>query len=173
MLRKALAGLWFGAFLLSGCSHDNPQLGNGRLIAEYAPAQSADVSKAPYQATYVLRHWPVPPSDPPPKQWIPEEQIVTMYVRGLERRQSVGFEKTADGKLLAVAGEEKISLEMGRYSWHIHPSTEYTGAKWFFHETGERVVEIVSLPFEVAAAAVVLPVVCGAFLFTWPFLLLH
>ncbi len=104
---------------------------------------------------------------------MPSEQVVDLFVRGLDKRQSVGFEKTADGKLLAVAGYEKIALEPGRYAWHIHPSSEYTGLKWFVQETGERVVEVVCLPFELAVVVVAMPFVFGAFLFAWPFFLFH
>ena len=96
-----------------------------------------------------------------------------LFVRGLSKRDSVGFEKTSDGKLLAVAGDEKLTLEPGRYSWNIDPRTEYTGFKWFVHETGERTVEIICLPFELAVAAVAVPFVFGAFLLCWPFMLIH
>jgi hypothetical protein len=83
----------------------------------------------------------------------------------------VGFEKSSDGNLVAVAGEEKIPLEPGRYSWHIEPSSEYTGMKWFVHEAKDCTVEIVSLPFEAAAAAVAVPIAVGAFIIALPVLL--
>ena len=157
--------------MLAGCTHDAAH-SSGQLVARYS-GTDAEVSNAPYKATYVLRQSQAPPSDPPPRTWIPEEHVVDLFVRGLSRQQAVGFEKTSDGKLLAIAGDEKIALEPGRYSWHIDPSTEYTGLKWFVHETGERTVEIISLPFDCAAVVVAVPFVLGFFLFTWPFFLCH
>ena len=172
MFRTHAACVLAGIILLTGCAHESPAPSSGRLIAEYVPDKEVNVSNAPYQASYVLRHWPAPPSDPPPQRWIPEEQVVDLFVRGLDKRQPVGFEKTDDGKLLAIAGEEKITLAPGHYCWHIHPSSEYTGLQWFIHETGDRTVEIVSLPFAFVAAAVAMPFVFGVFLFTWPWFLL-
>jgi hypothetical protein len=167
---KTASAIFGMVLLIAGCVHDKPKL-PGRLIANCVPGKDEELSKAPYQATYVLREWPAPPI-PPPSRWVPEENVVDLFTRGLDRRQPVGFEKSTDGQLFAVAGEEKIPLNPGRYSWHIEPSSEYTGARWFFHEAGERTVEIVSLPFELAAAIVAVPFVAGAALLTWPLLVL-
>lgn len=174
MLRKALAACLMTVFFLSGCAHHNSHPHGGRMVAEYCPGKDAEVTKTPYQATYVLYHWPKPPCDPPPHKWVPEHEVVEMFVRGLGKRACIGFEKDSDGKLFAVAGDEKIGLEAGRYCWHIHPTTEYTGMKWFAHETGERVVEIVSLPFGLVGGAIALVCLIPmgiAFLVLWPFLL--
>jgi hypothetical protein len=67
-----------------------------------------------------------------------------------------------------LAGDEKIVLEEGRYCWHLSPATEYHGVKWVLHETGECVVAVVSLPFELAALALTLPVVAGCFVLFLP-----
>jgi hypothetical protein len=171
MFRKVLTGCLLGMGLLGGCAHQNLHPHGGRLIAEFKPGECPDVKKAPYQATYVLYHWPKPPCDPPPHKWVPEQEVVEMFVRGLTKRQPIGFEKGCDGKVFAVAGEEKIELDAGRYCWHIHPSTEYTGVKWLVQETGERAVEIISLPFGLAALIVCLPLLLLFFVFFWPFLL--
>lgn len=174
MGRGALIGALLGLILLGGCSHSGLHPHGGKMIAEYKPCEDAQVKKTPYQANYVLYHWPKPPCDPPPQKWIPENEVIEVFVRGLGKRQPIGFEKAKDGQLFAVAGDEKISIEMGRYCWHIHPSTEYRGLKWFVHETGDRIVEIASLPFGLVAAAIfcvcLLPLFLG-FLFVWPFLL--
>ncbi|MBI3821582.1 MAG: hypothetical protein HY289_02770 [Planctomycetes bacterium] len=170
-MRRTTLALTVLIALFSGCARETPK-SSGRLIADYAPGKDAEVSKAPYQATYILRHWPNPPADPPPKHWVPDQEIVDLFIRGLDKRQAVGFEKTSDGNLVAVAGEEKIKLEPGRYAWHIHPSTEYTGLKWVIHETGERTVEIISLPFGLAAAALVVPFIFCGFLLVLPFAIL-
>jgi len=171
MRRTKRAWVLLGIFMLTGCVSENRRL-PGKLIAEYSPdKKDASVSKTPYQAIYVLREWPTPPSDPPPQRWVPEENVVDLFTRGLEGRQPVGFEKSSDGKLVAVAGEEKIPIEPGRYSWHIEPSSEYTGMKWFIHEAGERTVEVVSLPFDLAAAAIAVPIAVGTFIIAWPVLL--
>lgn len=156
----------------TGCAHWNAPTPGGRFITDYKPGKDAELSHTPYQATYVLQHCPDPPSDPPPREWIPEQQVVTLYVRGLGKWQSIGFEKTADGELLAVAGEEKIKLEPGRYRWHMDPNTEYTGFKWLAHESGQRTVEILTLPFSIAAAVIVLTCIGVFFLVAWPFFLL-
>jgi hypothetical protein len=157
----------FALVLAAGCAHRAPTP-DGRMIAEYQPGKDAIVCKTPYQATYVLRHMPTPPSDPPPKEWIPEHEVVDVFIRGLGKRHSIGFEKSSDGTLCAVAGEEKLKLEPGRYCWHIHPHSQYTGLKWVLHETGERVVEVISLPFGLAALVIVVPLVVGFYLVFWP-----
>jgi hypothetical protein len=182
MVRSVLAGGLLGMVLLGGCAHQNLHPHGGRMIAEFKPGECPEVKKTPYQATYVLYHWPIPPCDPPPHKWVPEHEVVEMFVRGLGKRQPIGFEKGCDGKVFAVAGEEKIELDLGRYCWHMHPNTEYTGLKWLVHETGERAVEIIAVPFGLAATIIALPFGLAAmilflpffllfFLFFWPFLL--
>ena len=117
MFRISRLGILLAIGLLSGCRHDNPHATGGRLIAEHKPEKEAELAKAPYSATYVLYQQPAAPTDPPPRRWVPDEQAVELFVRGLGKRQPIGFEKTSGGKLVAVAGEEKISLEPGRYRW--------------------------------------------------------
>lgn len=170
MNRMALTGAFLVAALAGGCAHCGHNHG-GRLIQEYKPGGEAEVTKTPYAGTFVLFHSPKPPCDPPPQTWIPDHQVVEMFVRGLGKRQAIGFE-CKDGKLFAVAGDEKIELAMGRYCWHLHPNSEYTGMRWLIHETGERIVEIVSMPFGLAALILCLPFILVFFLFFFPFVFL-
>ncbi len=151
-----LGQLFLGMLWIGGCAHTSHPHG-GKLLAEYKPGDDPETVSVPYQANFVLYHWPKPPKNPPPHKWIPEQEVGELFVRGLTRHEQIGFEKD-DCQLFAIAGEEKILLEEGRYCWHIHPSSEYRGIKWVLHETGERTVQIVSLPFGLAAAAIVLPV---------------
>ncbi len=156
MFRRKLVLPLVCAALLTGCAQQATHTHGGRMVAEYCPGKEPEVSKTPYAATYVLYHWPKPPCDPPPHKWVPEHEVAEMFVRGLGKHDPIGFEKGSDGKIVAVAGEEKITVDDGHYCWHIHPTTEYTGFKWFVQESGERVVEVVSLPFELVGGAIAL-----------------
>jgi hypothetical protein len=145
-------------FSLAGCC-SNPHSHGGELVANLGPKESAAVEDAPYKATYALYHWRQPPDGVIPQKWTAEDQVEELYVRGLCRRDKVGFERDDKGQLFAVAGDEKIPLPDGHYCWHITPETEYRGMARALHETGENIVELVSLPFAVVGAVIVLPVV--------------
>ena len=67
MPRKMLAAMLLGAAMLSGCAaRQNAEPSRGQLIAECLPGKEVETANAPYKATYVLHHWPAPPSEPPP-----------------------------------------------------------------------------------------------------------
>jgi hypothetical protein len=146
MPRLLAAVLLLPLALGAGCMAPNPHHHGGEFVAEYRPGEKAEATTAPYQATYALYEWPKPPEGPAPHTWNPDTQATELYVRGLDRCDKVGFEKSDKGELLAVAGEEKIPLEPGRYCWHITTATEYHGVQRVLHETGENVVAIVALP---------------------------
>lgn len=124
MRRTILTGFLLGILLLAGCGRQNPHAHSGGLIAEYCPGEGAPVTRAPSGATYVLYHWQSAPEDLPPWDWVAEHEVQQVAVRDLDRRQRIGFERANDGKLYAVAGDERILLHMGRYCWHIHPGSE-------------------------------------------------
>jgi hypothetical protein len=148
---------------LAGCC-TNPHFHSGELVTNLDPGDTPDVDRAPYKATYALYRWRKPPEGTIPVKWIPEQEVDELYVRGLCRFDKIGFERDADGKLFAVAGDEKIPLEDGRYCWHITPETEYRGMERILHETGENIVGLVSLPFAIVGAVIVLPMAGAAFL---------
>jgi hypothetical protein len=156
MRRTVTIPLLAVTLLTAGCA-SNPHHHGGQLVAEYHPGDEPKTTCAPYKATYVLYHWPAPPTDPAPHTWVPEKEVVELYVRGLGRHDTVGFEKNSDGELQAVAGEEKILLDDGRYCWHISSDTEYRGFARLFHETQENVVNVLELPFGIVILAVELP----------------
>ena len=157
MRKTVTVCLLVAALLTAGCLGSPHHHHGGQLVAEYHPGDKPETTSAPYKATYVLYHWPAPPTDPPPHTWVPEKEVVELYVRGLSRHDPVGFAKTDAGQLQAVAGEEKILLDDGRYCWHISPETEYRGFARLIHETQENVVSIVELPFGVFILAVSVP----------------
>jgi hypothetical protein len=159
-----VVSLIVGATLLlgPGCAA-NPHSHGGKFISEYNSGSSPDLGWTPYQATYVLQQWRPRPDDPPPQSWIPEQEVQELYTRGLARWKRIGFEKDDHGKLFAVAGDEKIALEDGRYCWHISSDTEYRGAMRVLNETGENVVYVAGLPFQAAAGIIAVPIVVGTF----------
>jgi hypothetical protein len=156
MAKRSIACVLIVAILTSGCL-SNSHLHGGKLVAEHNPGESLDQSHTPYQATYVLYHWLEPPTGAPPHTWIPEQQVEELYVRGLGRWEPIGFEKDADGNLVAVAGKEKLPLAEGRYCWHISSETEYHGVARVTHEVCENTWCAICFPFELAFAAVFLP----------------
>jgi hypothetical protein len=158
MARKLVAGVLIASMLIAGCAGDS-HLHGGKLIAEHKPGDSPDRTHTPYRATYVLYQWLEPPADKPPHTWIPEREAAECYVRGLGRWETIGFDKDANGGLVAVAGAEKIPLADGRYCWHISTETEYRGLPRVLHEIGENTLYVASLPVGVAFAAVTIPFV--------------
>jgi hypothetical protein len=155
--RKLLAIALSVLLIGPGCAN-NPHGHSGKLIAEHTPGDCPEQTVTPYKAVYVLFRWNNPPDGPPPRDWIPEKEVVELYTRGLARWQSIGFQKDKDGKLVAVAGEEKIPLEDGRYCWHISPDTEYHGAARLAHEAGENVLFVVTMPVAVVGFVCMLPI---------------
>jgi hypothetical protein len=139
------------------------------MVADLKAGGSPAVEDAPYKATYVLYHWRTPPEGPVPENWTAEDEVERLYLRGLSRKDKVGFERDDKGQLFAVAGDEKIPLADGRYCWHITPETEYRGTERILHETGEIIVDIATLPFAVVGAVVTVATisvagVCGLWL---------
>lgn len=157
MPKKPIAWTLAAALFLSGCCH-NPHDHGGEFVVEYQAGESAETTTAPYKATYALYQWSKPPDGPPPQKWIPEHEVTELYVRGLCHWDKIGFEKGEHGNLVAVAGSEKIPLEDGHYCWHITPDTEYRGGERILHEAGEDVITVVTLPFAVVGAALILPI---------------
>jgi hypothetical protein len=156
MPRRLTVCLLLVAVPAAGCV-SNPHVHGGKLVAEHLPGEDPAVTRTPYKATYVLHQWQEPPRDAPPHTWVPEKQVNELYVRGLGRWDPVGFEKGADGQLLAVAGREKIPVPEGRYCWHVSPETEYQGAQRILHETGETATMIVLVPCATAVSICMLP----------------
>jgi hypothetical protein len=156
MARRRIVYSWMAAFLC-GWQVANPHGHGGAFVAEHKPGETPAVSSAPYQAVYALYRWDPPPEEPPPHTWLPEQQVTEMFVRGLARRDPVGFEKGKDNELVAVAGTEKIPLVEGRYCWHITAGSEYHGTQRLLHEAGENLLTVVELPFELAGVALVAP----------------
>jgi hypothetical protein len=142
---------------LIGCC-SNPHGHSGQLVSELSPTEKPALEAAPYKATYALYRWNNPPEGTPPERWVADEEVERLYLRGLCRYDKVGFERDEKGQLFAVAGEEKIPLADGHYCWHITPETEYRGMERILHETGENVVSIAALPFEIVGAVVFVPI---------------
>jgi hypothetical protein len=171
MARKALAAVLIFCTLLGGCV-TNPHMHGGQFVAEYKPDECPPQTRTPYAATYVLYQWLDPPPGAPPHTWVPEREVAEMYIRGLGRHESIGFDKDANGGLVAVAGNEKIPLPEGRYCWHISVETEYRGGARVMHEVCENTWDAVCFPFEVACGAIMLPLFvgmmsfCGLYAFT-------
>jgi hypothetical protein len=157
MVRPALAGAMVACLFVAGCA-TNPHSHGGTLVVEHHPGDKEEVASAPYKADYVPYRWPGPPPGPPPHDWRPEREATELYMRGLERATPVGFEADANG-VVAVAGEERIPLEEGRYCWHISSDTQYRGGALVLHELGEDVAGVIALPFATVGFVCMLPVV--------------
>jgi hypothetical protein len=147
---------------LAGCATSNPHFHGGHFISEHKCDDCSETSTAPYNATYVLYQWRTPPKDqPPPQTWIPDQEVGQLYVRGLQRGDKIGFEKGDKDELFAVAGTEKITLEPGRYCWHISQETEYRGLALAVHEAcdtfKETVETIIALPLGIVLLVLLLP----------------
>jgi hypothetical protein len=128
MRRQVTACFALAAALTGGCT-SGPPCHEGRLIAEHHPGGPATTTAAPYRADYALYQ---EQGDGRPFLW-----------RGLARQESVGFERNADGALLAVAGPDHIPLTEGCYTWHITPQSEpNVGRKLalLLNDTSETVV---------------------------------
>ena len=148
--------------LVAGCATFNPHSHGGHFVCECKADDKPDTSPAPYKATYVLYYWRAPPKDqPPPQTWIADQEVVQLYVRGLDRGDNIGFEKNDKGELFAVAGLEKIALEPGRYCWHVSQDTEYRGLHLAVHELGESVRDtvdaIIALPMGIVLVILLIP----------------
>jgi hypothetical protein len=148
---------WIAPILLilalfnAGCL-SNPHAHGGKLINQYSPGETPTVSETPYRATYVLYQWQKPPEGPPPHTWMAEHEVLELFVRGLGKAESLGFEKGEKDELMAVAGSEKIPLEPGRYCWHISTESEHRGLVRMAEATGETVRCVVEVPVAGAVA---------------------
>jgi hypothetical protein len=162
MPRKSSTVLLLAALLAAGCTTTNPHSHGGQIVCEHHPDDKPDTTTAPYKATYVLHQWKLPPQDqPPPHYWSAEHEVAELYLRTLEEGEKVGFEKGDKGELFAVAGNEKILLEPGRYCWHISPGTQRGAFRQALATTGEvlgdLIVGIVALPLGIVFLILLLP----------------
>jgi hypothetical protein len=155
-MRSRLPVCALALIAMAGCC-SNPHGHGGLLVADLHPAEAPEVESAPYKATYALYRWRKPPEGTVPEKWIADQEVEQLYLRGLCRRDKVGFERDDKGQLFAVAGEEKIPLPDGHYCWHITPETEYRGLERILHETGENIVELATLPFVIVGTILLIP----------------
>jgi hypothetical protein len=56
-------------------------------------------------------------------------------VRDLSCSDKIGFEKGDDGKLVAIAGSERIPVDDKDYCWFSTGEPELVGFRWLCHET--------------------------------------
>jgi hypothetical protein len=154
--------------LATGCMSANSHCHGGALVSDCRIEDQATTTIVPYTATYALYQWKGPPAgQPPPISWSADEHAKVIYVRSLEQQDQIGFEKGNNEQLFAVAGEEKIPLDPGRYCWHVTEATERRGLALAVHDICDTVTEIVSLPFELAFAIIFLPLIA---FFAWMFI---
>jgi hypothetical protein len=157
MVRPVFVAALAACLVAAGCA-TNPHSHGGSLVVEHHPGDKEAVTSAPYKADYVLYRWPSPPPGPPPHDWRPEREATEFYVRGLEGGTPVGFRADEHG-IVAVAGQERIPLEEGRYCWHISSDTQYRGAQLVCHEVADDVVTVIAIPFATVGFICMLPVV--------------
>jgi hypothetical protein len=87
------------------------------LVAEYQPGEPAEERLASDEGTYALFGCP----DTAAAEAISRSAELPRAQVWLGSAGLVGFEKTEDGQLWAVAGEQKVPVPDGRYWWELDP----------------------------------------------------
>jgi hypothetical protein len=128
--------------LVGGCA-GAPQEHGGRLVAAYPPEGAPATAAAPYRADYALYR----------------EDGQALLWRGLAEKETVGFEKSAEGALTAVAGPDRVPLDDGRYCWRVTPETELRGAALVCHDTGNALASAGRFAGATALGVVLFPFV--------------
>ena len=136
MVRNAVAYLCVLLVFAAGCA-GNPHQHAGELIAEHNPGGQLVATTAPYQAEYELYSRPSPNGDIERLRW-----------RKLGGGDKIGFERTKDGQLVAVAGGEQFPLTDGFYCWHATPETEHVGVSRVLYQSEEGAIKAAYLAGE-------------------------
>jgi hypothetical protein len=115
-------------------------------VASYRPGESPEVKQTPGFGTYGLYRGQAPAKDGMlPAETAPPERTETPELFGLCRipvKEPVGFTRDPDGRLCAVAGEEKFLLPDGApYFWQGKPEANSIGPPERPRPVVERVVE--------------------------------
>jgi hypothetical protein len=182
MPRKPIVWTLVIMLLVTGCNPVNPFLYGNVGIVEYKGGESPETTTTPYKATYTLYQgsYRVPHREDgtsdsvPPLETMPGEHFVRadgeLFVGVLSCADKIGFEKSADGKIVAVAGSERIPVDDKDYCWYSTSEPEFEGLQWLCHETCKNgftyaplLLWPVALPIEVPIYAVV-GVVLGGYL---------
>lgn len=136
---------------VAGCVTNQP----GVLVAEFKPGEPSEVRRAPQSATYVLRKVSGPAAEPTTQ--------LTAQVNVYEG-SPIGFARRNDGKLTAVAGEQRLPLADGRYQWvadslpHTTPLARRAVADQT-RQTIEDVGGVVAMPFVAGLYLAMMPLV--------------
>jgi hypothetical protein len=148
MTRNLAVRLILLSGLLVGCA-GQPRDAAGLRVVEYHPGGPIDRASAPYAANFALY------ADAAPDQ--PAGQA--MLWRGLSENEPLGFARTAEGALEAVAGPDHVPLTEGRYCWHLTPETELHGAALARHDTANVMAGVARLYGGVVLAVLLFPVI--------------
>jgi hypothetical protein len=160
MLKKPIAWTLIVALLATGCAH-NPFDYGLRTIVEYKPGDSPETTNTPYKATYALYLRPKPSQvkEPP------------LYEQVLACSDKIGFEKGDNGKIIAIAGNERIPVDDALYCWLSTSEPEFEGFDYVCHQTCKNGATIVALSlwpvgigFMVLFGAVAVPVLLGTYM---------
>jgi len=154
-LRVLICGL--AVMALIGCC-SNPHGHSGQLVSELNPAEKPALEAAPYKATYALYRWKQPAGRHGAGEVVADEEVERLYLRGLCRHDKVGFERDDKGQLFAVAERRRSLYRTDTIAGTSPRKTEYRGMERILHETGENVVSIAALPFEIVGSVVIVPV---------------
>ena len=179
MPRKPTVWTLVVTLLVTGCAH-NPFDFYKHSIAEYKPGDRPETTTAPYQGSYALYRFdpaplttpaelsprsgsdetpkPLPPLELPPGQrFMPDCGAGELYVRLLSDSDKIGFEKSDDGKLIAIAGSERIPVDDGHYCWYVTTEKERHGFEPVCHETCKNGVTVVACALWPVGIAIQVP----------------
>jgi hypothetical protein len=138
--------LFLLAALVGGCASQRPEAG-APWIAEYHPGGAVATAAAPYRADYALY------------QTDESAREQRLLWRGLAEQERVGFDRTGEGELVAVAGPDRVPLTDGCYAWRITPETELRGAALLQHDTRKALAATCRFVGGAAVGVVLFPVV--------------
>ena len=158
MPRKPIVWTLVVALLVTGCAHNPFDYGEYKIV-EHRPGDSPERTLTPYQAEYGLykvRDCPIavpeptengepqqkqidPPNPPRLAEQPPGMEVRTggddsVCTRLLYRSDEIGFTRDENGRLIAIAGSERIPVDDGFYCWQVISEPEFHGLEYVSHE---------------------------------------
>ena len=106
----------------AGCGAPSRHAHGGQLVTEYPQRRRPEFGWTRVPAVYVLYSQKDPPGGYAGAKKVKRVGWELTEVR-LGKRRPLGF-KVVNGSLVAVAGDDQISLPPGDYCWHTRPGSE-------------------------------------------------
>lgn len=138
MIRPLTISLLIASLLAGGCTYDHKE----RVVANYFGGNDkVKLDEAPFAGDFTLYQGPT------------KGKYVPLQTLHLSPPDKVGFQRSQDGALDAIAGDKNIPLEAGYYVWRGTPDPGQIDAQHTGVQVGGVVLAIVGVGIVIAGIA--------------------